>query len=113
MALHHQIWFHVKYGKELKCTCFNSETTESLQCHLCEFTTTSKAHLKVHISFHKTCEICGMNFSGVRGKRLLESHMKKHEVKVQTYHECGKCHKKFLFKCRLKEHMKTKKCSPT
>ena len=87
------------------------ETVEkNHKCHLCEFASTSKAHLTQHISRHRTCEICGMNFSGEKGKRLLESHMKKH---VQTPHECGKCHKKFLFKCRLKEHMKTKKCNPT
>ena len=86
---------------------------KNYKCHLCEFASTSKGHLKQHVSRHRTCDICGMTFSGEKGKRLLESHMKKHEGKVQTYHECGKCHKKFLFKCRLKEHMKTKKCSPT
>ena len=71
--------------------------------------TTTKSRLPVHVASHKTCDICGEMFGGIRAKRLLESHKKKHE---ETYFECEKCKKKFAYKSRLVAHMKTKKCRP-
>ena len=115
------IWIHVKSG-------FNGEnwyalylaietTVRNYKCQLCDFATTTKSHLTVHIARHQTCDICDMSFGGKRAKRLLKSHMlKNHENssgQTQTYYECGKCKKRFMYQCRLNDHMKTKKCSPT
>ena len=84
---------------------------KNYKCNSCDFATTQKSQLTVHMSKHLTCDICGKGFGGKYAKRLLRSHLKKHE-KSMTYFECGKCKKTFALKCRLKEHMKTKKCRP-
>ena len=72
-------------------------------CNQCNFVATSKRSLTFHIKTHRTCELCGTDFSGKYSKRDLNSHTKK--CGKETNHTCPICDKTFPYKYRLRDHM--------
>ena len=81
----------------------SSEMERVYDCKLCDFKSTKKKNLKVHIKEkHRNeikCKVCGERFNETFE---LEIHLKTHDV--ETF-KCTKCEKSFYLKWRLEKHM--------
>ena len=111
---HKQIWQHRK-------RCSNAPE-HILSCHVCEYKTTNKSHLKLHYKIHNDikpkfkCDKCHKIF---RIEKRLKIHLRVHRNKVIKEYKCSfeECsyssRKKSNFVRHLLSHSTTKKDVPT
>ena len=89
----------------------DQQIKKSLQCPFpnCDFETSRKNSLDLHIKSHTSCKHCGEVFTG---KKELKVHLKTHKPKKQKHYLCDFCNKDC--KCRQSKwrHMKICKKAP-
>ena len=87
----------------------DQQTKESLQCPFpnCDFETSRKNSLDIHIKSHTSCKHCGEDFPG---KRQLTVHLTTHKQKKKQL--CEFCSKEFKDRSNRWKHEKTCKKAP-
>ena len=87
----------------------DQQTKESLQCPFpnCDFETSRKNSLDLHIKSHTSCKHCGEDFPG---KRQLIVHLTTHKQKKKQL--CKFCSKEFKDRSNRWKHEKTCKKAP-